>query len=67
MRRDPRSTDLHLDEAQRRILSGATFTLGRGGVAALMGPSGSGKTTILRAIAGLERFDQGTIVSRRSR
>ena len=29
---------------------------------ALMGPSGSGKTTILRAIAGLERFDQGTII-----
>jgi ABC-type polar amino acid transport system ATPase subunit len=26
-----------------------------------MGPSGSGKTTILRAIAALERFDQGTI------
>jgi len=26
-----------------------------------MGPSGSGKTTILRAIAGLERFDQGMI------
>jgi ABC-type polar amino acid transport system ATPase subunit len=27
-----------------------------------MGPSGSGKTTILRAIAGLERFDDGRIV-----
>ena len=54
--------DLHLRRGDRRILSGATFTLGRGGVAALMGPSGSGKTTILRAIAGLERFDQGTIV-----
>ena len=27
-----------------------------------MGPSGSGKTTILRAVAGLERFEAGTIV-----
>jgi polar amino acid transport system ATP-binding protein len=53
--------DLHLRRGERRILGGATFSLARGGVAALMGPSGSGKTTILRAIAGLERFDQGTI------
>jgi ABC-type polar amino acid transport system ATPase subunit len=52
---------LHLRRGERRILAGATFTVARGGVAALMGPSGSGKTTILRAIAGLERFDQGTI------
>ena len=54
--------DLHLRRGERRILSGATFSLSRGGVVALMGPSGSGKTTILRAIAGLERFDEGTIV-----
>ena len=53
--------DLHLRRGERTILAGATFTIARGGVAALMGPSGSGKTTILRAIAGLERFDQGTI------
>jgi ABC-type polar amino acid transport system ATPase subunit len=53
--------DLHLRRGDRRILGGATFSLAHGGVAALMGPSGSGKTTILRAIAGLERFDQGTI------
>ena len=53
--------DLHLRRGERTILAGATFTIARGGVAALMGPSGSGKTTILRAVAGLERFDQGTI------
>jgi polar amino acid transport system ATP-binding protein len=53
--------DLHLRRGDRAILGGATFTVARGGVAALMGPSGSGKTTILRAIAGLERFDRGTI------
>jgi len=53
--------DLHLRRGDRTILAGATFSIARGGVAALMGPSGSGKTTILRAIAGLERFDRGTI------
>ncbi len=54
--------DLALRRGHRTILSGTTFSLSRGGVAALMGPSGSGKTTVLRAIAGLERFDAGTIV-----
>src|SRR3954463_3939433 len=54
--------DLRVSRGGRPILSGTTFSLSRGGVAALMGPSGSGKTTVLRAIAGLERFDAGTIV-----
>jgi ABC-type polar amino acid transport system ATPase subunit len=43
------------------VLAGVTADVARGEVVALMGPSGSGKTTILRAIAGLEAFDQGTI------
>jgi ABC-type polar amino acid transport system ATPase subunit len=37
------------------------LTVTRGEVVALMGLSGSGKTTILRAVAGLERFDAGEI------
>ncbi|MBW8895649.1 MAG: ATP-binding cassette domain-containing protein, partial [Acidobacteria bacterium] len=53
--------DLRLKRVDRTILSGTTFAVARGGVAALMGPSGSGKTTILRAIAGLERFEAGSI------
>ena len=53
--------NLHLRRGDRRVVAGATFTVTRGGIVALMGPSGSGKTTILRAIAGLERFDEGTI------
>ena len=52
---------LHLRRGNHCVLAGATFTVKRGGVVALMGPSGSGKTTILRAIAGLERFDEGAI------
>jgi molybdate transport system ATP-binding protein len=33
-----------------------------GPVTVLFGPSGSGKTTVLRALAGLDRPDEGTIV-----
>lgn len=53
--------DVCLSRGGRRVLTGATFSAARGGIVALMGPSGSGKTTMLRAIAGLERFEQGTI------
>jgi polar amino acid transport system ATP-binding protein len=53
--------DVHMRRGDRRILIGATFSVAHGGIVALMGPSGSGKTTMLRAIAGLERFDEGTI------
>jgi ABC-type polar amino acid transport system ATPase subunit len=53
--------DVHLRRGSRSILSGASLTVGRGEIVALMGASGSGKTTLLRAIAGLETFDQGAI------
>ena len=53
--------NLRLRRGDRRVLTGATFTVARGGIVALMGPSGSGKTTILRAIAGLERAVFGFI------
>jgi ABC-type polar amino acid transport system ATPase subunit len=53
--------DVHLQRGSRPILAGATLTVGRGEIVALMGASGSGKTTLLRAIAGLETFDRGAI------
>ena len=53
--------NLHLHRGDRRVLAGVSFDLTRGGLVALMGPSGSGKTTILRAIAALEPFHEGTI------
>ena len=37
----------------------AEFEAPAQGVTALFGPSGCGKTTVLRAIAGLRRFDDG--------
>lgn len=52
---------VHLRRGARQILKDVSFTAARGGIVALMGASGSGKTTMLRAIAGLERFDEGVI------
>ena len=56
-----RVRDVCLQRGKRVVLAGVTFEVRRGGLVALMGRSGSGKTTILRAIAGLERIDGGTI------
>lgn len=53
--------DVHLQRGPRAILSGASLTVSRGEIIALMGASGSGKTTLLRAIAGLETFEKGAI------
>jgi polar amino acid transport system ATP-binding protein len=52
---------LVLRRGAREVLRDVTFDVPRGALVALMGPSGSGKTTILRAIAGLEPFEAGTI------
>ena len=52
---------LGLRRGMRGVLEGVTFDVPRGELVALMGPSGSGKTTILRAVAGLEPFQSGTV------
>lgn len=44
-----------------RILRGVNLTVEKGSSVTLLGPSGCGKTTLLRAIAGLERPDAGTV------
>ena len=43
------------------VLRGATLTVDRAEVVALLGPSGSGKTTLLRVIAGILRPDSGSV------
>lgn len=42
-------------------LRGVDLEVEAGQIAAVLGPSGCGKTTLLRALAGLERPDAGTI------
>jgi ABC-type polar amino acid transport system ATPase subunit len=53
---------VRLRRGPREILCGVDIAVNRGDVVALMGLSGSGKTTILRAVAGLERFEAGEIL-----
>lgn len=43
-------------------LDGVDLTMAEGEFFVLLGPSGCGKTTLLRAIAGLETLDSGTIL-----
>ena len=53
--------DVRLCRGNRPVLADVTFDVNRGEIAVLRGQSGSGKTTMLRAIAALESFEQGTI------
>lgn len=45
----------------RTILDGVDLTVAAGELVVLMGLSGAGKSTVLRMVAGLERFAAGTI------
>ena len=42
-------------------LDNISFSVGKGGLAALVGPDGAGKTTLLRLLAGLMKADAGTV------
>jgi putative ABC transport system ATP-binding protein len=60
---------LHLQDAGRRIdgrwlWRGISFSLDPGERLAVAGASGSGKTLLLRAVAGLDRLDEGTVTHR---
>ncbi len=43
------------------VFDGIDLDIEQGSICVLVGPSGCGKTTLLRAVAGLTRQDQGTI------
>ncbi len=48
-------------DGRRDAIAAMTLEVGQGEFTVLLGPSGSGKSTILRAIAGIERIDTGSI------
>ena len=56
-----RIESLRLNRGSRQILRGVNMSAKRGELLALMGLSGGGKTTILRSVAALETFNDGTI------
>ena len=63
---DPGSPFLRIAGVRKRFgaftaLDGIDLTVGRGEFVCFLGPSGCGKTTLLRAIAGLDRQDEGRI------
>ena len=56
-----RVRDLELRRGARVVLDAVSLDVYSGEILMLMGASGSGKTTMLRAVAGLERFDRGVV------
>lgn len=64
----PPARDAHLQVSQVRVrlgdhpaLKGVDLSLAEGELGCLLGPSGCGKTTLLRAIAGLQPIEAGSI------
>jgi ABC-type polar amino acid transport system ATPase subunit len=53
--------DVRLLRGDRVVLDAVSLSVDAGEICALMGISGAGKSTALRAVAGLERIDAGTI------
>jgi len=52
---------LNVIREDNHILHDLSLQVPRGAIMGLLGPSGSGKTTLMRAIAGLQRIESGSI------
>ena len=52
---------VHYAGRSKPAVDGVSFSLQTGDIGVLIGPSGCGKTTLLRAVAGLERAQAGSI------
>lgn len=47
---------------EKTVLHGIDLSVEKGHIVAIMGSSGGGKTTLLKCIAGLHSFDEGSII-----
>ncbi len=52
---------LRVFKGERCLFAGLEFAIESGQLLALRGANGSGKTSLLRALAGLAEFDEGTV------
>jgi iron(III) transport system ATP-binding protein len=50
---------------KRQVVQDVTFELAVGQIGCLLGPSGCGKTSLLRAVAGFEKVEEGQILLRK--
>lgn len=55
-------TDIHVHYGGVKALNGASVSLDKGEIVALMGPNGAGKSTILKSIFGLTPVSEGKIL-----
>lgn len=53
---------LGLWRGERCLCRDLSFTLDQGGILQLAGPNGSGKTSLMRAVAGVGRLDEGKLL-----
>jgi len=58
---DVSQLSVHYAGRSQRAVDQVSFSLQAGEIGVLIGPSGCGKTTLLRAVAGLERANGGSI------
>ncbi|MEO6505759.1 MAG: ABC transporter ATP-binding protein [Terrimesophilobacter sp.] len=52
---------LRVRQGNHQVLHGIDVSVTRGTVVGLLGPSGSGKTSLMRAIVGVQKIDEGTV------
>jgi heme exporter protein A len=56
-----RAEQISCFRGDRLVLDRVSFSVPAGGALLLIGPNGAGKSTLLRVLAGLKRFDAGSI------